>query len=261
MILWLHFLQCKQTIRDDAVVALPTMDCTSSWGSVGGACFRSTSMPIFIMITDEAFMHCIQYDEADDGYNTQCRYEQPNGPGKEEAIAVMNGIGAKFIGIDTGFAQGKPTTAAFEDFKAIAEQTASLDAEGNPFIYHAGNESGEGLAKEIVTAIDNLTTYIKMDVTTEARSDEMCGALSVADFVTRGIPVKAIPGDSVANIDETTFYNVKKGADLIFDIHFYNDFCLNKGEEPMTYQAFVTVLGNGSFLNAHLVTVIVPPEK
>ena len=253
---------CNQTIREDATLSLSKMDCSASWGNVGGACFRRSSMPIVIMITDESFMHCIQHDDPVDGYNTLCRYDQPNGPGQQEAIAVMSGIGAKFIGIDTGFTQdGKPTTAAFEDFQTIAEQTGSLDGDGNPFIYHTGKESGEGLASEIVSAIDNLTEYIKMDVKTETRSEEMCGGLSVSEFVKQGTPVKAIPGDAIQSIDDTTFYGVKKGSSLIFDMKFYNDFCMNKSEEPLTYQAFVTVLGNGSFLNSHLVTVIVPPEK
>ncbi|MCK5808217.1 hypothetical protein KAH37_04435 [bacterium] len=255
------FEGCAQTIREDSTLSLAQMDCSASWGDVGGGCFRRTSMPIIIMITDESFMHCIQHDDVPDGYNTLCRYDQPNGPGQQEAIAVMSGIGAKFIGIDTGFSEGKPTNAAFEDFKTIAEQTGSLDGDGKPFIYHAGKESGEGLASEIVSAIDNLTEYIKMDVKTESRSEEMCGGLSVSKFVREGAPIKAIPGDAVQSVDETTFYGVKKGSSLIFEMKFYNDFCINKSDEPLTYKAFVTVLGNGSFLNSHLVTVIVPPEK
>ncbi len=252
---------CDQDIKKPAVVAVDAVECHEAVGTEGGACFRTEAMPVFIMITDEGFMHCLQPEDTAVGEDAQCRYGSA-APGQDEAIAVMSGIGAKFIGIDTGFSEdGKETNAAYDDFLAVAKRTGSLDSDDQPFVYHTGSESGEQLSEKIVAAIKQLTTYIIMDVSTRVTANEQCSGRSVGDFVLSRVPIRAIPGDSVSRVDDTTFYEVKKGSQLLFDVSFYNDFCTNYSDKPMSYHAHIAVYGNGSFLHSQLVTVIVPPMK
>ncbi len=250
---------CDQTIFGDAVYNFPKMDCTGQEGSIGGACFRPKSMPIFILITDEAFKECPKIGS--EGAYDSCRWSVGEPINTPEAIAAMNGIGAKFIGVDSGFDDGGiETDDCTESFTLVAEQTGSLDKNGLPFIYHTANADGSGMSDQIAQAVVSLTTYIDMDVTTGSLSEETCigTTLSAADFVKSSTTVKAEPADGVTGQDATTFFSVKQGTIVWFDVRFYNDFCKNTSPEPVSYQALVTVLGNGSYLSSRLVTVIIP---
>ena len=246
---------CNQTIVPDSVWEYQKVDCTGQLGSIGGACFRPKSMPIFIIVTDEVVKEC---PKVATGWDS-CQWELGDPINIPEAIAAMNGIGAKLIGIDTGFDDNGNMTHEPEDgFKIIAEQTGSLDKNGKPFYYHTTNPNGSGLSDQIANAVKDLTTYIDMDVTTGSMSDEQCNGHSAKEFVKSSKTVKAEPPDGVSGQNETTFFSVKQGTTVWFDVRFYNDFCPNQNPHPMTYQALVTVLGNGSYLSSRLVTVVVP---
>lgn len=248
---------CNQTMIADAVYDFPKMDCTGQEGSIGGACFRPKSMPIFILITDEAFKECPKIGS--EGAYASCRWSVGEPINTPEAVAAMNGIGAKFIGVDSGFDDnGNLTNDCKDDFTLIAEETGSLDKNGQPFISHTANANGSGMSDQIAQAVVSLTTYIDMDVTTGSMSDEQCDGISAAKFVQSSTTVKAEPADGVSGSDTTTFFSVKQGTIVWFDVRFYNDFCKNTAPVPMQYQALVTVLGNGSYLSSRLVTVIVP---
>jgi hypothetical protein len=97
-----------------------------------------------------------------------------------------------------------------------------------------------------------------MNVTTGKISDEECMGTNAAEFIDSSTTVKAVPEDGVFKYDATTFYSVKQGTEVFFNVKFKNEFCENMTDEPLTFKAQVTVLGNGSYLSSRLVTVIVP---
>lgn len=248
----------------DAVVNLAPANCSGEIGTVGHACFRKKTMPIYIMITDELHEDC---DPDGKQLNAECYWVAgagfQNGHTFDSAIAVMNGIGAKFIGINTWFdkdAAGEANAGINPqpDMEKLAQATGSLDKNGKSFIYHTADPLGNGMPDQIAQAIIDLTTFIDMDVTTGKMSDETCDGKSAADFVKSSTTVIADPLDGVAGQDSTTFFSVKQGTIVTFDVRFQNDFCKNPTSEPKTYKAFVTVLGNGSYLSNRLVNVIVP---
>jgi len=250
---------CNQNLIPDAVYNVAKADCTGQLGSIGGACFRKKSMPIYIMISDERADDCIEYNPNPPSY-TNCMYNQGSPRiSMEMAIAAMNGIGTKFIGIDSGFDdQGKPTEDPVEMYTLLAEMTGSLDKNGLNFNSHTAKPDGSGMSDQIAQAIIDLTTFIDMDVTTGKMSDENCNGASAADFVKSSKTISADPPEGVSGQDDTTFFSVTQGTDVTFDVRFYNDFCINNTETFMKYNAQVTVLGNGSYLSSRLVTVIVP---
>ncbi len=257
---------------------IPAADCTGQMGTVGGVCFRELALKIFIMITDEAFPeidvtgsgNCGISGSASDG----CWDVNAKGALTEDAINAMNGINAKFIGIDSGFSCSDvdPNTydcigtyteqnAAKEDFQIVAEGTASLDGNGNPFLYHTASWDGSGMSDQIAEAVKQLTTYIEKDITTSAESDENCDGISAADFVASSKPDKADPVDGFQSKDDTTFYKVKPSTEVYFDIHFHNDFCKNASPDPVIYKARIRVLGEGAFLSSREVQIIVPGSQ
>ncbi len=234
-------------------------DCSGKLGDVGALCLRKKSMPIFIMITDEPFQQCPPESMLQNFDDCAWRNGSPVGHTFEEAIGVRNGIGAKFIGIDSSFSdEGKMRHAAEDDFTKTSESTGSLDKDGNNFNSHTKSPDGSGMSDQIAKAIVDLTTFIDMDVTTGAMSDWTCGEHSAAEFVKSSTTIEADPPDGVSGQDAHTFFSVKQGTDVTFDVEFYNDFCINDTSQPALYEAHVTVLGNGSFLSERLVHVIVP---
>ena len=236
-------------------------------GTVGGLCMRKKSMPIFVAITDEDSTECVPYG-AQTTLSTQCMFDAGTKElTRELSISAMNGIGAKFIGIDSGFDCGdnnsgsstcKKTDQAKKWFTAFAEATGSLDKDGNPFLYHTEKSDGTGIGGNITEAISELTTWIDMDVTTGSISDDNCNGENAAKFVKSSTTIAADPETGVSGQDATTFYSVKQGTDVTFDVHFYNDFCINNSGNYLKFEAHATVLGNGSYLSSHLIHVIVP---
>ncbi len=245
----------------DVIVDFPKMDCTGELGTLGGVCFREKAMHIFIQISDEAYTQCP--DPANYTNYNECKTIGGHFPDIIEAIAALNSIGAKFIGIDTGFddENGGETSFCKQDYTMMAEATGSLDGSGKNFNSHTGSPDGSGLSGMIADAVVSLMTYIDMNVTTGSLSDEQCDGHSAAEFVRSSTPVKADPIDGISGQDETTFFSVKQGTTVTFDVRFHNDFCKNTTTNPMTYQALVTVLGNGAYLSSRLVTVIVPAAQ
>ena len=238
-------------------------DCTGELGNVGGLCFRKKSMPIFITITDEEYSDCIDFVGIP-AIGTQCMYAQgANKITVEQTLAALGGIGAKFIGIDSGFTDQdtstpRPTYMAYNGFfKTFSEFTGSLDSEGNPFIYHTEKADGTGIGGQIALAVRQLATWLDMDVTTGSFSNEKCDEYSAANFVKSS---KALSSTPEIDHNETTFFSVPQDAEVTFDVHFYNDFCINETDNWAIYEANVSVLGNGSYLSSHLVQVIVPPS-
>ncbi len=250
----------------DEFINWPAADCTDKLGSVGGVCSRKKSMPIYIMITDEKLQTCPAESLLTKWDDCAWANGQPVGVSKEEAVAAMNGIGAKFIGINSEFECDDNQTncsegdAPDEGFEFISQMTGSLDSAGKSFNTHTNNADGTGMSDQIADAIISLTTWIDMDVTTGKMSDpgQECNGKPAADFVKSSKTIEAIPPDGVSGQDETTFFSVTQGTDVKFDVRFYNDFCINNTGSFLKYNAQVTVLGNGSYLSSRLVTVIVP---
>ena len=234
-------------------------DCSAAdkLGTAGALCMRKKSMPIFVVITDEDSDDCVPYG-SQTTLNTSCMFDA----GTKElsvdmAIAGMNGIGAKFIGIDSGFDDnGKKTDSAKKWFTAFAEATGSVDANNQPFLYHTEQADGTGIGGNVTEAIKQLTTWIDMDVTTGGISDDECNGTNAAEFVKSSKALSSDP-DTIEH-NETTFFSVPQNAEVTFDVHFYNDFCTNSSGNFLKFEAHATVLGNGSYLSSHLIHVIVP---
>lgn len=252
---------CNQTLIPDQEININAQNCSGELGTIGGACFRQRSMPIYVMISDEAFMHCIQANGPLDP-PPNCRYLQPYGTTINDAITALNAIGAKFIGIDSGFDSdtGAATTETYDDYQYLANWTGSTDSNGDFFIYHTNSANGSGTSTQIVDAIESLTTFIDMDVTTGSFSDEECNSINATQFVKSSTTVSATPPEGVDGQTVTSFLSVTQGTEVTFDIHFHNDFCTNSTDKPMIYPTFITALGNKSYLSDRKVTVIVPAQ-
>lgn len=214
-------------------------------GTVGAPCFRSTSLPIFVLITDAPF-HAgsnplIDYAEGDDVAGTQTY---------ADTVSALNAINAKIVGVPVN--TGSPG-AARADLIDLATQTDSTwddDAFGGttrPLVTAQDTSTGD-VSKEVVQLVGKLAGQGLRNVTT-AKSNYSCpgnvdcdgdGAVDpkydnpilapeTTPFDASRLikTVEPVASSSIPlpykGIDATTFYGVKGEATVTFRVHAKND--------------------------------------
>ena len=210
--------------RTESVTSNPP-DCSAYPGNIGGACFRSESLPIFIMASDESF-----------GDGSWKSWESGSRTTRDMAIAKMNAINAKFIGLDSG--------SSMSDFNYISDGTGSNNGAGNRFNFKV-NADGTGFSQAIVDAVVSLTNNIQIDIAANAK--HVANDFGVEDT-----------SKFVKSISPESFQNVKPGQEVTFDITFENDFYKNESYESKVFTATISVLGDGAFLDTRDVIIVVP---
>ena len=206
-------------------------DCSAYPGNIGGACFRSESLPIFIMASDEKF--------GDGGF---CEWKDGSRTTREMAIEKMNAINAKFIGLNSS-ANATSGNNPYNDFNYISNGTGSTNASGTPFNFQL-KDDGTDFSQAIVDAVVSLTNNIQIDITAKAKSVDNSEGVDTSKFV--------------QSISPAVFQNVKPGQQVTFDVTFKNDFYKNDSYESKVFTASISVLGDGAFLDMRDVIVVVP---
>ncbi len=198
--------------------------------------WRTEALPIVIMCTDEALQD----------YASDC-----NTHSKSETFAAMNAKNVKFIGVDSG------SGAVMSGFQEISNATGSVDGNGNPFNYEI-NSDGTGLSNQIVDAVIALSKGIQIDVNTIVKSVPNDESVDTSLFVKAVVPNSADPADGYASKDQTTFYKVKPGTKVTFDVTFQNDIYDNQTTETKLFIANINVMGAGTLLDTRQVFILVP---
>ena len=224
----------SEEIKPDSILGICTsaksfsisaMNCDAYEGNIGGACFRSESLPIFIMASDESF--------TDDDW---CDWVSGSRKNRDMAIAEMNAINAKFIGLDSG--------SSMSDFNYISDGTGSNDGAGTRFNFTV-NADGSGFSNAIVDAVIALTNNIQIDITTKVKHvPNEYGVEDTSKFV--------------KSISPESFPDVKPGQQVTFDVTFENTFYQNKSYDSQVFTATISVLGDGAFLDTRDVVIVVP---
>lgn len=232
---------------------IPAKDCNGAAGDIGGACFREQAMPIFIMMTDEAFTAAVT-NPAVFEWDTNSPYQPPHT--RDEAIAAMNEIQAKFIGISSFVSLGWNFDPE-ADLTAVGLGTGSTDGDDVPFFYEIGDD-GAQLSTQIVDAIAELTQKVRIDVTTATVSLSNPYAINTTFFIKAVTPLSSLPADGYDTKDDQVFYGVKPGIQVTFEVVFENDIYEPTGPDATLFRARIEVLGDGALLDTREVLIIVP---
>ncbi|MCK5808753.1 hypothetical protein KAH37_07205 [bacterium] len=242
-------------------ISIPaTTGCSA--GTIGGLCFRTGALPIFIMATDEAFQgaNMPKVDNPDPSL-TDLTYidgmweTAVKGHSLADAVAAMNAVNAKFIGINsTG---DSVTGAPLPDFAMVSEGTSSKAGDGSFFHYTISSDgTGTGLSTEIVNGVNELLHNIELDLDTEAHGSVQ-HAVNTEEFITGAEAKSADPVDG-ATISGSKFIDVKPGTNVTFEISFKNDIYQPEGPEATLFTASINVMGEGALLDTREVYIIVP---
>jgi len=252
-------------------------DCLDSgWGA---PCFRDAALPIVVLFTD------ICAHEGPPGEDASCDPYTGISPSPSvwlDAVAEMNRRGAKFVGINArSFGASCAATVGPDGsspcyfLRRTAEETGSVDLDGNALVYDLpdGGGSASAFADTVVGAIETVATRVPLDIDTAVRDDPSDAEMvDAARFVKRRQPAcRATPPaetcwvappevtheDAVAFVDESTFFGVIPGTRVSFRITFQNDF-YRGGTTAQVFIAFIDVRTGTAVLDTRQVIVVVP---
>lgn len=207
-------------------------DCSEQEGSIGGACFRENSMPVFVMMTNDKFLI-----QSKLGTNWSTGSYKTNSMVNDR----MNAINAKFIGV---YVETNSSTDPAQDFERIAKATDSIKAADSYFNTSVSADSADFSAK-IAEQVNSLTENILLKVNAGFKhAGNEYGVKNTADFVKSFYPAAA--------------QTLKTGTPASVDITFENKIHENTTCDPHKFHIAVEATGEGLVLDSRTITVVVP---
>jgi hypothetical protein len=241
---------------------------------IGGVGFRKDALPIVVHITD-AVSH-VPADYAALGSTH----------GETEALAALNAIGARVIGIDSLENVSTPNDPRAQLESLAIGSNALIPPDGAtgmclmgvagapiapvmvngtpqcPVVFDVLPD-GSGLGPLIVDAVAQLATLGVLDVSTDTvgelqglQGEVVTPGYTTADFIQSITPVAPPPAG--ASIQGTVFVGVTPGSTVTFDVQAFNDFQLPL-EVDQLFSCDIRVLGDAvAVLDVRNVYIIVP---
>ncbi|MBN8616090.1 MAG: VWA domain-containing protein [Deltaproteobacteria bacterium] len=224
-------------------VLVPERRCPAD--TVGHPCFRRTGSRIFVWITD-APSHNGPFGEFPYDDSVAPRPHQ-----YEETITALNRIGAKVLGLYSGFGEENGRAHVEE----IARRTGAVAASGEPLVFDIGSD-GAGLGAGVVEAVRTLVDEVPIDIAIRVE-DDPSDDLDATMFV-RGVEtVSADPAIGAVQLADR-FDDVRPGTRVTFRVLFANE-RIERGPDPIRYRLRVTLIGDGvTELATTVVDVVIP---
>jgi len=182
----------------EAVWETASGGCTAGGGGRGQACFRGDATPIVVVVTDVVTHNG---PGGSNGYSFGARRW-------DEAVAAMNGVGAKVLGASVGFS---------DNLRDLATATTSRRADGSPTVYPS---PGGSVDRAVVDGIVDLVGGVPQDVSRRA-IDDPADDVDATLFIQEILPLRSTRS---VPMDATTFFGVPGGTTVTFQVTFQNDF-------------------------------------
>ena len=244
---------------------------------IGGVGFRTDSLPIIVQITD-----AVSHEAAD--YLPMIQGAHP----RSEAVAALNAIGARVIGIDSLENAGTADDPRAQLEQLALDTKAFIPPDQNtgmcnmgvnnaplPPVMHNGADvcpvvfdvqpDGTGLGSSIVDAVKQLAQLGVLDISTATvgkpegiNGEVITPGFDTSDFIKSVTPVA--PAPTGADIVGDAFVNVQPGSTVTFAVDAFNDFQPSI-EVDQLFDADINVLGDAvTLLDVRNVYIIVPKE-
>ncbi len=232
--------------------------------TTGWPCFRPGAVPIVVMFGDESF-----YTQS---YGAGCDPSTGAAPSFDQAVAEMNAIHARFIGINSG-----NTLAGFTD---VCTATGSVDTTGSPLAFTIPGD-GTGLGDQVIDAIEMLASQVPLDIFADAvdvdegPSDSVDATIFIDRIVPNTVGGVVDPADPTRvcvgglHVEDTAggdtvpdvFVDVLPGTVVCFDIYPAKNVTVEPEPMPLLFLAQVRVIGEGiTVLDTRDVWFLVPPD-
>lgn len=227
---------------------------------IGYPCFRPGARPVIVLITDETSHNWPTVDYSG---------VSPVPPTFAEAVAALNSIGARVVGINSG------TTAARPFLLDLARRTGTVDASGDPgpFVVDIAS-SGTGLGSAVVDAVTSLAGVDPTETSAQFVDDDSDAVDTVTAFfdhlLTRTTPAGAVacqafPVSDRAGLDadsfDDTFSGATRDAPLCWELFSKQNDTVPEGPFAQRFGGRVEMLGDAfEVLDTREVWFAVPAE-
>lgn len=216
--------------------------------TIGYPCFRAGGSPIILLFTDAEFHN---------GPGGSFPYEgiSPTPATYTETVNALQGIGAKVLGLFSGFGDGGE---ALSHLRSIARDTGAVTPDGEPIVVDIGSR-GERLDRGVIDVVSRLVDEVPIDI--DAIVEDWPGDdLDAREFVTEIEARRARPADGAINRGDR-FDTVTPGTEVFFRIHLAND-RIEAGDEPIIYYLTIVLRGDGvTPLRERTVQVVIPSRR
>jgi hypothetical protein len=221
-------------------------DACAGGGGFGAACFRESSHPIVVVVTDAPSHNDGDAANAYDASVTARTWS--------ETMARLNAGAVKILGAAVKVMAMLPAES-MADLQRAARDTGSHDRSGAPTVYPV---VGGSVTDAVVGGIVDLVNAETQDVSARA-VDDPDDAVDATRFIKEILPVWA---SDATRFDATTFYGVSGGTTVVFRIAFQNDFRPHEFRVQI-YRARIEVhdVPGLTTLDARNVYIVVPAES
>lgn len=219
----------------------------------GEACFRTTTHPIIVLVTDAQF-----HNGPDSAHNYGAGVTARSW---SETIAALNASNVKVVGVavQPGLPLPVPLpipipVVSEPDLRALATATSSRSSTGTLTVFTAASGS---VSTSVVDGIVDLVGAAEQDVSARAL-DDTSDAVDATQFIVAITPLRAT---RATRSDSTTFYGVAGGTTVTFDVTFQNN-VVPARDRVQLYRAFIEVfdVASGTGLDRRNVYVVIPRE-
>jgi len=229
----------------EALYRTVTGTCSDGSGGFGAPCFRASTHPIIVIVTDAPFH---------DGSDPTNDYSvtppvPPDAHAWTDMLAALEAQHVQVVGAAIGTTVGLFTHYLSQpDLNALAMATMSRAESGSTTVYQC---DGGHVSTALVNGVLDLVGSATQDVS--ARTiDDPSDAVDATHFIGAITPVSS--NRSIDHMDATTFYGVPGGATVTFDVAFQNAFQIS---QPRAYIEVFDV-ASGASLDRRNVYVVVP---
>lgn len=214
----------------------------------GEACFRETSHPIVVLVTDANFHN------GPDGHEYGAAV--PEARGWTETLAALNAANVKVVGVAVNSVPFPlpitPPPESRDDLEDLARATSSRSSAGALTVSTA---DGGAVSASVVDGIVDLVGASTQDVSARSLDDDT-DALDATQFILAITPLRAT---RATRFDATTFYGVAGGTTVTFDVTFQNNIA-PATDRVQLYRAYIEVFDTASStaLDRRNVYIVIP---
>jgi translation elongation factor EF-1beta len=237
-------------------IDFPEKNCEGALGNIGGACFRENVNHILIVLSDGNILEILE-EEGTSAYAWKKGYDEVHN--LDDVIAAVLGSNSKLVRISS--------ISSLNDVEySLLEETGSQTDAGDLLYFDSINPENGKLSDDVVAAINSLLEYEKTDLKMDLILPDTFDKYSVdCEMDVSFKALRADPEEGVDKMDETTFYGVKKGTEITYEISFNSIRCYNfdwyENNLIKTYYLYPQLKSDNKVIATEIIQVKIFPVK
>ncbi len=200
-------------------------NCKGALGDIGGACLRENANHILIVLSDEEIQEILSEEDGSiNGSDEVWKRGSDNVHKLDDVVEAALATNSKLVQIST-------SSSPNDVERSLLKGTASQNAAGEVLFFDSLDPENGKLSDDIIAAINSLLEYeetdLKMELiipdSSETYEKYKLDCSMDVSFKT----LRAEPEEGIEKMDETTFFGVKKGTEVTYEINFDEVSCFD----------------------------------